>query len=105
MRSLKWLALVGIFSLLVVASASAAEKSAALQLIELAKSDSPQLREAIAATFDAKNLKDGTAWIAHGPDFLFAAQASSQPSLVIIVLRVGRLIVLIKDSQAALRQN
>jgi len=53
------------------------------QLIDLAKSNSANLREAITATFDARDLKEGTAWTGHGPDFFFATQAPSQPSLVI----------------------
>jgi len=53
------------------------------QLIDLAKSNSANLREAITATFDARDLKEGTAWTGHGPDFFFATQALSQPSLVI----------------------
>ena len=53
------------------------------QLIDLAKSNSANLREAITATFDARDLKEGTAWTGHGSDFFFATQAPSQPSLVI----------------------
>ncbi len=64
-------------------SALAAEKSTALQLIELAKSNSPALKDAITTALDAKELKDGAAWIAHGPDFFFAIETSSKPSLLI----------------------
>ena len=53
------------------------------QLIDLAKSNSANLRDAITASFDARDLKEGTAWAGHGPDFFFATQAPSQPSLVI----------------------
>ena len=63
--------------------AQAAEKMSATQLIELAKSNSPNLRNAITDSFDGKELKEGTAWSGHGPDFFFATQASSQPSLLI----------------------
>ncbi len=63
--------------------AQAADRSSATQLIELAKSNSPNLRNAITDTFDAKDLKEGTAWSGHGPDFFFASQAASQPSLLI----------------------
>ena len=63
--------------------APAAEKMSATQLIELAKSKSPNLRTAITDSFDAKDLKEGTAWSGHGSDFFFATQASSQPSLLI----------------------
>jgi len=70
-------------ALFVVASAFAAEKRSAQQLIELANAHSPSLQEAIAASFDAKDLKEGTAWSGHGPDFFFAIETASQPSLVI----------------------
>ena len=52
-------------------------------MIELANAHSPSLQEAIAASFDAKDLKEGTAWSGHGPDFFFAIETASQPSLVI----------------------
>src|SRR5437879_11131646 len=70
-------------SLALAASVFAEGKLTAPQLIELAKSNSPSLRDAITATFDPKDLKEGTAWAGHGPDFFFATEAPSQPSLVI----------------------
>jgi enterochelin esterase-like enzyme len=60
-----------------------AEKSTATQLIQLAKSNSPILKDAITNTFDAKELKDGTAWIGHGADFFFAVEAATKPVLFI----------------------
>jgi len=83
MRCLRGFGFLGILGLLLAAPAFATEKSNATQLIELAKSNSPGLRDAITASFDAKDLKDGTAWIALGPDFFFATQAPSEPALVI----------------------
>jgi enterochelin esterase-like enzyme len=83
MHRLKTLAQVGFLAALLAAPAFAAEKSSAPQLIELAKSNSPALHDAITTTFDAKDLKEGTAWIGRGPDFFFATEASSQPALVI----------------------
>jgi enterochelin esterase-like enzyme len=64
-------------------SPSPAQKSTAPQLIELAKSPGPVLRDAITATFDAKDLQDGTAWSGYGPDFFFATRAASKPQLFI----------------------
>jgi len=61
----------------------AAEKSTATQLVELAKALSPGLRDAIASTFEAKDLKEGTAWAGRGPDFFFAVQAQAKPELFI----------------------
>jgi enterochelin esterase-like enzyme len=73
----------GMVALLFVIPTFAAEKSTATQLIELAKSSSPALKDAITNTLDAKELKDGTAWIGHGPDFFFAVESSAKPTLVI----------------------
>jgi len=83
MRRKNAFALAAILAISLSTSALAAEKSTAPQLIELAKSNNPALKDAITTTLDAKELKDGTAWIAHGPDFFFAIEASSKPSLLI----------------------
>ena len=82
-RFLNLAARLAFLSFALVASAFATEKSTAPQLIELAKSNSAGLRDAITATFDAKDLKEGTAWVGRGPDFFFAAESPSQPSLII----------------------
>ena len=66
-----------------VATAMAAEKLTATQLVDLAKSNSPGLGDAIIASFEAKDLNEGTAWAGRGPEFFFATEATSQPSLVI----------------------
>src|SRR5256885_14280760 len=73
--------LASLLSLSSVDAAKAPEKSNAVQLAELAKSGSPQLRDAIAATFDAKDLKEGTAWAGRGPDFFFTTESASKPEL------------------------
>ena len=77
------LELTGILTLLMIAPTFATEKSDATQLIALAKSNGPGLRDAITATLDTKELRDGTAWIARGPDFFFATEAPSKPDLFI----------------------
>jgi enterochelin esterase-like enzyme len=74
---------LALLSLCLCAPAYAGEKLSAPQLIDLAKSNNSGLRDAISTTFDAKDLKDGTAWSGHGPDFFFATEAAEQPSLVI----------------------
>jgi enterochelin esterase-like enzyme len=63
------------------AQSSAPKKSTALELISLANAHDPSLASAISATFDAKDLKAGTAQAGHGPDFFFAIDAASQPTL------------------------
>jgi enterochelin esterase-like enzyme len=82
-HSLNIAAVFALFSLAFAVSSFGAEKSTAPQLIELAKSNNPSLHDAIIATFDAKDLKEGTAWAGRGPEFFFALESSSQPSLVI----------------------
>ncbi len=66
-----------------VVSCFAAEKRSATELIELAKSHSPELQSAIRDSFEAKALKDGTAWVGQGADFFFAVESSTEPKLVI----------------------
>lgn len=63
--------------------APAADKLTATQLMALAKSASPGLADAITSTFDAKDLKEGTAWAGHGHDFFFAVQGQPGPQLLI----------------------
>jgi len=77
------LSMVLIFPLLAYASASSADKSSVQRLDDLANAHSPGLQAAIAATFESENLEAGTAWIGHGPEFFFAINAKSEPSLMI----------------------
>jgi enterochelin esterase family protein len=72
-----------LLSLSLIAPMFAAEKLTAPQLIALAKSNRAALRDAITASFEAKDLKEGTAWAGHGADFFFATQAAVRPVLVI----------------------
>lgn len=71
------------FWLLICLPASAVEKRSVQELTTLANSHNSGLKDAIAATFDEKDLKGGTAWIGHGSDFFFALETDSQPTLVI----------------------
>jgi enterochelin esterase-like enzyme len=73
------LVLLGFFSL----RGEAAEKLGAPELISLAQAHNPELRASIEASFEAKDLKEGTAWAGHGPDFFFAVEAPSTPTLMI----------------------
>ena len=72
-----------VLCLSLVTAACAADKMTAPQLIDLARTNNAGLREAITASFDANDLKEGTAWAEHGPDFFFAIEASAPPSLII----------------------
>lgn len=62
---------------------TAADKVSAPELIELAKSHSQGLQQAITERFDSKDLANGTAWVGHGADFFFAITSPSKPVLII----------------------
>jgi len=64
-------------------SNASAQKRTAPELIALAASHSRELSSSIQASFDEKNLKEGTAWLGRGPDFFFAVEASTAPTLQI----------------------
>src|SRR5579875_2133387 len=66
-----------------VVAAGAQERRSALELIALANAHSAALRAAIEASFDMKDVRAGAAWAGHGPDFFFAVESGSTPSLVI----------------------
>ncbi len=73
-------------SLVLPASAAdnpSAGKLSAPELIALSQTHSPGLRTAIEASFDAKDLKNGTAWAGQGPAFFFAVEAATAPTLII----------------------
>ena len=74
---------IGMLALALIGSAFAGEKLSAPQLIELANSHNAGLRDAVSASFETKDLKEGTAWAGRGPDFFFALEAAAAPSLVI----------------------
>ncbi len=86
MARMNKLSLFAAFFCLVISLAPpsrAADKLSAQQLVTLARSQSPDLRASILATFDEKELKAGTAWTGHASDFFFTIETSSTPSLVI----------------------
>ncbi len=80
MRKLAFVALC-----LISSSCFAADKLTAPQLIALAKAKSNHaaLQSAVTATFEERQLKEGTAWAGQGPDFFFALESQSRPALVI----------------------
>lgn len=64
-------------------SAVAQQKSSALDIIQMAKSGSPELAHSIAQTFKASDLQQGTAAKGHLSSFFFAIDAASKPTLMI----------------------
>jgi len=79
MRKFILLVVIGLFASL----GRAVEKLGAPELIALARAHSPDLRASIEASFDGKNLKEGSAWAGRGPEFFFALEAGSTPTLMI----------------------
>lgn len=69
--------------LLLAAAALAAEKMTAPQLIEMARKNPAGLRAALVDTAGAAKIKDGTALVGHGADFIWAVDASSRPTMQI----------------------
>lgn len=68
--------------LLLISSASAAVFAQSVpfaEAVKLIKSGSPKAREILGA----KALADGKAWLGEGPDFVFAVEAKTRPSLVV----------------------
>ncbi|MGD1072161.1 MAG: alpha/beta hydrolase-fold protein [Bryobacteraceae bacterium] len=63
--------------------ALAADKLTAPQLIELAKSNPANLREALVATLGQERIHNGTALVGRGPDFIWAVESASRPVLTI----------------------
>src|SRR5262249_40861290 len=61
----------------------ASAKLNATELTDLAKTGSSKLHDAITATFERKDLKEGTAWAGRGPDFFFALEIGVRPELII----------------------
>ena len=66
-----------------VADSQTVGKLSASELIALSQTHNPGLRAAIEGNFDAKDLKNGTAWAGQGPAFFFAVEAATAPTLII----------------------
>jgi enterochelin esterase-like enzyme len=62
---------------------SVGQKKSVIELSDLARSNRPDLSDVIKATFDPKQLAEGTAWMGHGHDFFFATHAAAAPQLFI----------------------
>ncbi len=71
--------------LIAAAALSAAEKTPAPKLIQMAggEPNSAQFREALLATLGEANIQKGAAVIGEGPDFLWAVESASRPSLFV----------------------
>lgn len=85
--NLKAMTMIGAAMAAIIAAApgylQGADKLTAERLIAMAKAHDPKLAEGIAATFDEKQLKAGTAWAGHGSNFFFAVEANAAPELKI----------------------
>lgn len=74
-----------LLTLILALSVSAAEKTPAAELLNMAKQDpqSAAFREALLATATADAIQKGTAFVSEGPGFLFGVESASKPSIVI----------------------
>lgn len=61
----------------------AADKVNCEQMIALAASGKPELKDALLASLPEAGLKAGTAFLFHAGDFFFAVEANAQPALII----------------------
>ena len=61
----------------------AQEKPSAIDLLRLAKSGSPALEQSLRPTFNANELRDGTASKGHLSSFLFVIETPSRPTLIV----------------------
>jgi hypothetical protein len=75
--------LIGVF--LIGLSLIAAEKLPAPRLLEMARqhANTAEFHDALIATLGDADLKKGAAMLGEGPDFLWAVESESKPSLVI----------------------
>src|SRR5258708_11258849 len=64
---------------------SAAEKVPAAKLIEMAghKTNTSEFHEALLATVKDADIKKGHAYVGDGPDFLWAVESKSKPTLFV----------------------
>lgn len=81
--SLMQLSLAVLLSLALNAQTVPKTNMTAPMLGELTKSHPEQLKDAITASFPAKDLAEGTAWMGRGETFFFAIDSATQPQLFI----------------------
>jgi enterochelin esterase-like enzyme len=75
--------------LLLSFTASAAQKLPAPELIRMSKSKGPGFREALIASLGDGPIKKGAAFLGEGPDFIWAVEAPSTPTLFVDRAEVG----------------
>ena len=75
--------LSAVIIILCASSLFAADKLNCEQMIALAASGKPELKDALLASFPEIELKRGTAFLFHGGDFFFAVESNAQPALMI----------------------
>jgi enterochelin esterase family protein len=80
---------LGIDLLLFAAGAFAADKVSAPELIRMSKSNSPGFRQALVASLGSEAIRKGAAFLGEGPDFIWAVEAPSTPTLVVDRKEVG----------------
>src|SRR5437867_1524175 len=66
---------------LLLAAVAAAEKMTAPQLIDLARKNGAGLKEALVESLGEPNIKNGTAALGRGENFIWAVEAATRPVL------------------------
>src|SRR4051794_23707929 len=69
--------------ILLTCSAFAAGKVSAPELIRMSQSNAPGFRQALVTSLGTEQIKKGTALLGQGPDFIWAVEVASMPTLVV----------------------
>jgi enterochelin esterase-like enzyme len=75
--------------ILLAAGAYAADKVSAPELIRMSKAPSPAFRQALVSALGDKAIKNGSAFLGQGPDFIWTVEAPSTPTLFVDRKEVG----------------
>jgi enterochelin esterase family protein len=75
--------------MLLACSAFAAGKVSAPELIRMSQSNAPGFHQALVDSLGGPQIKKGTAILGQGPDFIWAVEAASIPTLVVDRSEVG----------------
>lgn len=76
---------------LLAASLSAPAQKSAVELIALSAKPNDEFRAALIETMGEENIVKGAAWAGHGPDFIFAVEATKSPVLFVDDKPIGQM--------------
>ncbi len=76
---------------LLAASLPAPAQKSAVELIALSAKPNDEFRAALIETMGEENIVKGAAWAGHGPDFIFAVEATKSPVLFVDDKPIGQM--------------